>query len=278
MTAQLIIQREISKDLKVCPAFQTEADLILELAKRITFLKNTLTQSGLKKYVLGISGGVDSLTTGLMAQKAIDELRQATNDDDYQFIAMRLPYKNQFDEQDATQSIQVIAPDIFETVNIAASVEGLVNALDVLTKLSLESKDFLIGNIKARERMVAQYAVAGAYKALVLGTDHAAEAVMGFFTKFGDGAFDVAPLAGLVKNQVRAFARYLGAPENLVNKVATADLEDLKPGMPDEQAHGVSYSEIDAFLHCEPVSAEVFNKITKTYRLSMHKRKLPITP
>ncbi len=278
MTAQLIIQREIAKDLKVCPAFQTEADLILELAKRITFLKNTLTQSGLKKYVLGISGGVDSLTTGLMAQKAIDELRQATNDDDYQFIAMRLPYKNQFDEQDATQSIQVIAPDIFETVNIAASVEGLVNALDVLTKLSLESKDFLIGNIKARERMVAQYAVAGAYKALVLGTDHAAEAVMGFFTKFGDGAFDVAPLAGLVKNQVRAFARYLGAPENLVNKVATADLEDLKPGMPDEQAHGVSYSEIDAFLHCEPVSAEVFNKITKTYRLSMHKRKLPITP
>lgn len=278
MTAQLIIQREIAKDLKVCPAFQTEADLILELAKRITFLKNTLTQAGLKKYVLGISGGVDSLTTGLMAQKAIDELRQATNDDDYQFIAMRLPYKNQFDEQDATQSIQVIAPDIFETVNIAASVEGLVNALDVLTKLSLESKDFLIGNIKARERMVAQYAVAGAYKALVLGTDHAAEAVMGFFTKFGDGAFDVAPLAGLVKNQVRAFARYLGAPENLVNKVATADLEDLKPGMPDEQAHGVSYSEIDAFLHCEPVSAEVFNKITKTYRLSMHKRKLPITP
>lgn len=278
MTAQLIIQREIAKDLKVCPVFQTEADLILELAKRITFLKNTLTQSGLKKYVLGISGGVDSLTTGLMAQKAIDELRQATNDDDYQFIAMRLPYKNQFDEQDATQSIQVIAPDIFETVNIAASVEGLVNALDVLTKLSLESKDFLIGNIKARERMVAQYAVAGAYKALVLGTDHAAEAVMGFFTKFGDGAFDVAPLAGLVKNQVRAFARYLGAPENLVNKVATADLEDLKPGMPDEQAHGVSYSEIDAFLHCEPVSAEVFNKITKTYRLSMHKRKLPITP
>lgn len=278
MTAQLIIQREIAKDLKVCPAFQTEADLILELAKRITFLKNTLTQAGLKKYVLGISGGVDSLTTGLMAQKAIDELRQATNDDDYQFIAMRLPYKNQFDEQDATQSIQVIAPDIFETVNIAASVEGLVNSLDVLTKLSLESKDFLIGNIKARERMVAQYAVAGAYKALVLGTDHAAEAVMGFFTKFGDGAFDVAPLAGLVKNQVRAFARYLGAPENLVNKVATADLEDLKPGMPDEQAHGVSYSEIDAFLHCEPVSAEVFNKITKTYRLSMHKRKLPITP
>lgn len=278
MTAQLIIQREIAKDLKVCPAFQTEADLILELAKRITFLKNTLTQSGLKKYVLGISGGVDSLTTGLMAQKAIDELRQATNDDDYQFIAMRLPYKNQFDEQDATQAIQVIAPDIFETVNIAASVEGLVNSLDVLTKLSLESKDFLIGNIKARERMVAQYAVAGAYKALVLGTDHAAEAVMGFFTKFGDGAFDVAPLAGLVKNQVRAFARYLGAPENLVNKVATADLEDLKPGMPDEQAHGVSYSEIDAFLHCEPVSAEVFNKIAKTYRLSMHKRKLPITP
>src|SRR3546814_2285665 len=75
-------------------------------------------------------------------------------------------------------------------------------------------------------RMVAQYTIANARQGLVIGTDHAAEAVMGFFTKFGDGACDLAPLSGLVKNQVRAIARDFGAPESLVEKVPTADLED----------------------------------------------------
>src|SRR3546814_6923486 len=68
------------------------------------------------------------------------------------------------------------------------------------------SRDFVLGNSKARMRMVAQYSIAGAEQGLVIGTDHAAEAVMGFFTKFGDGACDLAPLSGLVKNQVRAIA------------------------------------------------------------------------
>lgn len=81
--------------------------------------------------------------------------------------------------------------------------------------------------------MVAQYAMANARNGLVIGTDHAAEAVMGFFTKFGDGACDLAPLSGLVKGQVRALASRLGAPESLVNKVPTADLEELQPGKPD---------------------------------------------
>ena len=74
---------------------------------------------------------------------------------------------------------------------------------------------------------------------------------MGFFTKFGDGACDLAPLSGLVKNQVRSIARHFGAPESLVEKIPTADLEDLSPGKPDEASHGVTYAEIDAFLHGE---------------------------
>lgn len=278
MINQLAIQRQIANDLKVCAPFKNQTDLVAELNRRIIFLKNTLQNSGLKRYILGISGGVDSLTAGLMAQQAIEELREETGESDYAFVAMRLPYKNQLDEEEATQSIKVIAPDFFETVNIAASVEGMVDAIEVLKNSSAAQKDFIIGNIKARERMVAQYAVAGAYQGLVLGTDHAAEAVMGFFTKFGDGAFDLSPLAGLVKGQVRAFAHYLGAPDNLVNKVPTADLEDLKPGIPDETAHGVTYPEIDAFLHCQPVSVEAFKKITETYQHSMHKRQLPLAP
>lgn len=278
MENQLAIQQQIAKELNVCPPFHGEQDLVKELEKRISFLKFALKQSGLKCYVLGISGGVDSLTAGLLTQRAIKELREETGDTDYHFIAMRLPYKTQIDEVDATESIKVIAPDKCEIVNIAESVEGMVSATSILETLPLAKKDFIIGNIKARARMVAQYTVAGAYSGLVVGTDHAAEAVMGFYTKFGDGAFDVGPLIGLVKNQVRAFAKYLGAPEHLVNKVPTADLEDLKPALPDEEAHGVSYKEIDTFLHGGLVSTDAFQKIVKTYHQSMHKRRLPLAP
>lgn len=278
MNDQLAIQQEIAHALNVCPPFANQQALVTELERRIKFLKRVLLESGAKSYVLGISGGVDSLTAGMMTQRAINELRHETGDNSYQFIAMRLPYKSQADEAEATQSVQVIAPDHCEVVNIAASVEGMVNAIDCLQTVAEGSRDFIIGNIKARARMIAQYAVANVYGGLVVGTDHAAEAVMGFYTKFGDGAFDVGPLIGLVKGQVRAIASYLGAPDNLVNKVPTADLEDLKPGLPDEQAHGVAYSEIDAFLHGKTVSAEAFQKITETYHRSMHKRQLPISP
>src|ERR1044071_3915976 len=85
---------------------------------------------------------------------------------------------------------------------------------------------FLLGNIKARQRMIAQFALAGAMRGLVIGTDHSAEALMGFYTKFGDGAADILPLAGLNKRRVRAVAKLLGAPDDLVFKVPTADLEN----------------------------------------------------
>lgn len=278
MVNQLEVQQTIAKALNVCPPFQNEQALALELTRRIQFLKETLKQSGLKAYVLGISGGVDSLTAGMMTQRAVAELRKETGDEHYRFVAVRLPYKQQADEAEAMASVETIAPDHCEIINIAASVEGMVASIDSLQTLGEAKKDFVIGNIKARERMVAQYAVAGVYNGLVVGTDHAAEAVMGFYTKFGDGAFDVGPLIGLVKQQVRDFAHYLGAPDYLVNKVPTADLEDLKPGLPDEAAHGVSYQDIDAFLHGEAVPVEAFNKITETYYKTMHKRMLPVAP
>ena len=93
-------------------------------------------------------------------------------------------------------------------------------------------EDFLLGNIKARQRMIAQFAIAGAARGLVIGTDHAAEALMGFFTKYGDGAADILPLSGLNKRRVRALAAHLGAPPELVGKVPTADLENLAAASP----------------------------------------------
>ncbi|WP_275544451.1 MULTISPECIES: ammonia-dependent NAD(+) synthetase [unclassified Pseudomonas] len=271
-------QAEIAAALDVVPPFADDAALSAEIERRKTFIKNTLKQSGLKVLVLGISGGVDSTTAGRLAQLSVEELRAETGDADYRFIAVRLPHNTQHDEHDAQASLDFIGADEVSTVNIADSVNGLAQQVSHLQQLSEARRDFVVGNVKARIRMVAQFTIANASNGLVIGTDHAAEAVMGFFTKFGDGACDLAPLSGLVKHQVRAIAAHLGAPEHLVKKTPTADLEELRPGKPDEEAHGVTYAEIDAFLHGEKVSDEAYATIVRTYDASRHKRELPLAP
>ena len=272
------VQRQIAKDLNVQPPFKDDDALEAEVALRITFIQCCLNNAGLKTLVLGISGGVDSLTAGLMAQRAVKQLREQTGDERYRFIAVRLPYGVQHDEIDATAAVDFINPDERQTVNIGPAVKALAAEVASFEGKPPATVDFVLGNTKARMRMVAQYTIAGATGGLVIGTDHAAEAVMGFFTKFGDGSCDLAPLSGLVKNQVRAIARFFGAPESLVEKVPTADLEDLEPGKPDEASHGVTYAEIDAFLHGEPVSEQAFDIICKTYEKTHHKREMPFAP
>ncbi|WP_439862490.1 ammonia-dependent NAD(+) synthetase [Pseudomonas antarctica] len=246
-----------------------------EIQRRIDFIKHTLRHSGCKALVLGISGGVDSLTAGRLCQLAVEQLRA----EDYaaRFVAMRLPYKAQADESDAQASLNFITPDHIETLNIAGSVDGLMASL-AADSASAEQVDFIKGNVKARARMIAQYAVANLHNGLVVGTDHGAEALMGFFTKFGDGACDLAPLSGLTKTQVRLLATALGAPAHLVHKLPTADLEELAPGKADEQAYGCSYEEIDAYLMGEPVSERVRAIVEGAYSKTAHKRALPAVP
>ncbi|PKH19080.1 NAD(+) synthase [Pseudomonas sp. 43NM1] len=248
-----------------------------EIARRIDFIKQVLRESGCKALVLGISGGVDSLTAGRLCQLAVEQLR----DEHYQarFIAVRLPYKTQADEQDAQASLDFIGPDLITTANIAACVDGLMAniAIDGLQP-SAQLLDFAKGNVKARARMLAQYAIANFSGGLVVGTDHGAEALMGFFTKFGDGACDLAPLSGLTKTQVRLLADALQAPAHLVRKPPTADLEELAPGKLDEAAYGCTYEEIDAYLMGETVSAQARQIIENAYSKTAHKRALPRVP
>ncbi len=267
-------QRDIIAALHVAPVF----DAAQELARRVDFLASYLKQTGLKTLVLGISGGVDSLTAGCLAQRAVEQLRAQGHS--ATFIAMRLPYGVQKDEAEAQASLAVIKPDRTITVDIRPAADGMLAALKAgeLKFRDAAHEDFVLGNIKARERMVAQFAVAGAHDGIVIGTDHAAEALMGFFTKFGDGAADITPLTGLNKRRVRAVAQLLGAPDALVYKVPTADLESLVPGKPDEDAFGVTYAQIDDFLEGKPVSARAREIIVATHRKSAHKRALPVEP
>ncbi|WP_318490454.1 ammonia-dependent NAD(+) synthetase [Photobacterium leiognathi] len=268
------MEQLIRTEMRVLP----EIDVDFEIQRRVAFIQKKLKQSGCKSLVLGISGGVDSTTCGRLAQLAIDGLNTETNTNDYQFIAVRLPYGEQQDEDEAQLALRFIKPSHSVSVNIKDGVDGThASTLFALEGTGLipadEAKvDFVKGNVKARTRMIAQYEIAGLVGGLVLGTDHSAENITGFYTKFGDGACDLAPLFGLNKRQVCKVAAKLGAPEQLVFKVPTADLEELAPQKADEDALQVSYDQIDDFLEGKPVDDFVRDRLVSIYKVTQHKR------
>lgn len=265
------LQKEIIEELKVLP----EIDVQKEIRRSVDFLKSYLLKNqGLSTYVLGISGGQDSTLAGRLAQMAISELREETGDERYQFIAVRLPYGVQADESDAQLALEFIQADQTMTVNIEAVTNAMIEAVEVN---NIEVDDYHKGNVKARQRMIAQFTIAGQLAGAVIGTDHAAESVTGFFTKFGDGAADILPLWRLNKSQGAEMLKELGAVKELYEKVPTADLEENRPQLADEDALGVSYKAIDAYLRGEDVAEKDAKVIEDWFIKSRHKRHLPIT-
>ncbi|MDV6261231.1 ammonia-dependent NAD(+) synthetase [Rhodococcoides yunnanense] len=256
-------------------AVQSTIDPVTEVRRRVDFLKDYLSSTPATGFVLGISGGQDSTLTGKLAQRAVTELR--ADGHEAEFVAVRLPYGIQADEDDASIALRFIDPDRTVTVNIKAAADASAAATAEALGTA-EVRDFVRGNIKARQRMVAQYAIAGELGYVVVGTDHAAEAVTGFFTKFGDGGVDLTPLTGLSKRQGAALLRELGAPESTWRKVPTADLEDDRPALPDEEALGVTYEQIDDYLEGKDVSDDVADKLEKMFMATRHKRAVPVTP
>lgn len=264
------LQKQISEDLGVRPEIDPEA----ETDRRVGFLADYLRATGAKGFVLGISGGQDSTLAGRLAQLAVERVRAEGGE--AKFLAVRLPYRVQHDADDAEAALAFIAPDSSVEVNIQNGVDGVEE--DIEFAVTSDISDFNRGNIKARVRMVTQYALAGHDGLLVIGTDHAAEAVTGFYTKFGDGAADILPLSGLSKRQGRSLLQFLDAPDRLAFKVPTADLLDGQPGRADEDELGLTYEQIDDFLEGREVDPDVAGRIEARYLATQHKRHLPVTP
>ncbi|MXP56327.1 ammonia-dependent NAD(+) synthetase [Pantoea sp. Mhis] len=265
------LQQEIIHKLGV----QSIINAQKEIRRSIDFLKNYLRNNlMLKTLVLGISGGQDSTLAGKLSQIAMCELRKETNDKDYTFIAVRLPYGIQIDEKDCENAIEFIKPDCVLVVNIKpavlASEYSFKNAGIILS-------DIIRGNEKARERMKVQYTIANMYKGLVVGTGHAAEAVTGFYTKFGDGGSDINPLFRLNKRQGKQMLKTLKCPEHLYLKQPTADLEDIHPALPDESVLGITYNDIDDYLEGKKINELTSKILEDLYLKTEHKRRLPIT-
>lgn len=263
---------QIIAEMRVLPHIDPQ----FEIRRRVDFIKQRLSASGMKTLVLGISGGIDSTTCGRLAQLAVDELNETGSG--YQFIAVRLPYATQKDEAEAQMAVDFIQPIKALSVNVQPGADAIhqatfsAMAADGLASASEAQADFARGNVKARTRMVIQYHIAALLGGLVLGTDHSAENITGFYTKWGDGACDLAPLFGLSKRQVRLVGKTLGAPDVLVSKTPTADLECLAPQKADEAALGLTYEQIDDFLEGKTVSAEVSEKLIGIYLKTQHKR------
>jgi NAD+ synthase len=268
---QKAMQQEIIREMEVMDTINVHE----EIRNSIDFLKGYMNKHPfLETFVLGLSLGQDSTLTGKLAQMAVNELNEENGDKKYKFIGVRLPYGVQKDEEDAPYVMDFIQPDEIVTVNIKPAVDASVASIE---EAGVKVSDFVKGNNKARERMKVQFDIAAMNKGVVLGTDHSAEAVTGFYTKFGDGAADLVPIFRLNKRQGKMLLKELGCPERLYLKAPTADLEDDKPLLPDEVALGFSYDELDDYLEGKEVNSEVAEKIATRYKNTMHKRKPPIT-
>lgn len=263
------LQHEIIQALHV----ESTIDPAAQIEARVQFLVDYLTSTGAAGLVLGISGGQDSTLAGRLCQLAVERIVAAGGT--AQLIGVRLPYAVQADEQDARLALQFIQPTRTVDFNVKRAVDGFQD--EFLDALGERITDFTKGNTKARARMIAQYAIAGQHSALVVGTDHAAEAVTGFFTKFGDGGADILPLTGLSKRQGRALLEHLAAPARLYEKLPTADLLDDTPGQTDEANLGLTYNDIDDFLEGKEVPDAVAEIIEARYLATRHKREAPVT-
>lgn len=263
------LQAKIIDEMGVKP----QIDPAEEVEARVSFLKDYLRATGAKGFVLGISGGLDSSLAGRLAQLAVESLAEDGTEAD--FIAVRLPHGVQHDEDDARAALEFVRAKSEWTFNVKAAVDGFESEYGRTSDEELS--DFVRGNTKARSRMIAQYMIAGERNLLVIGTDHGAESVTGFFTKFGDGGADILPLFGLNKRQNRQLLQQLGAPERIWQKVPTADLLDLQPGRTDEHELGITYEEIDDYLEGRDVPDSVAESIERRFLITRHKRATPVT-
>lgn len=263
------LQQQIIDEMGVRP----QIDPAEEIDRRVGFLCEYLRLTGAKGFVLGISGGIDSSLAGRLAQLAVERL--ASEGTEAEFVAVRLPYRTQADEADAQRALEFIRPQTSLVFDVEPATTGIERVYRAATGADLT--DFTKGNVKARQRMIAQYAIAGDRSLLVIGTDHAAESVTGFFTKYGDGGADILPLFGLDKRQNQALLRELGAPEAVWTKKPTADLLDATPGREDEDELGITYDVIDDYLEGREVTAEQAEAIERRYLITRHKRTTPVS-
>lgn len=261
------LQQEIIARLGVKPSI----DVNEEIRRRVDFLKEYVLKSGSGGLLIAISGGIDSAVTAALCKRATDELT-AERGKEYRTIGVFQPFGEQEDIEDS----YAVAKAIGLSTTVETNIEDAVNEIALETEFAFKSLGIHAhlsrggkGNVKARTRMVVQYALAFDLNLLVVGTDHASEAITGFFTKWGDGAVDITPLSSLNKRQVRQLGAALGIPDKVIHKAPTAG---LWAGQTDESELGITYEDNSDYLEGKSIDPLMREKLEKQYLRTEHKR------
>ena len=197
------------------------------------FLATHLEDAGARRLVVGMSGGLDSSVTVALCARALGGQR---------VLGISLPEKETRNEK-ALEDARLVASKyrvLFKVIDLTPIVEASRDSLS-----AKKTKGIPWGNIKARLRAMVLYYFANTEQGLVVGTGDKSEIMLGYFTKFGDGACDVLPLADLYKTSVRGLARHLGIPERIRVKASSPE---LWPGQTAEKELGLSYEKLDRIL------------------------------
>jgi NAD+ synthase len=232
-----------------------------ETEKRIIFIRDAAQSSGMRGIVYGNSGGKDSALVGILCKMACADT-----------LGLIMPCGSKRNYEIDKADAEAIAAQF----NIATRVIDLTPVKNELVRAISERSthnDMAIANISPRLRMTALYTVAASENRLVAGTGNRSEGYMGYFTKWGDGAYDFNPIADLTVTEIYEYLKFLGAPGFIINKEPSAGLFD---GQTDESEMGVTYDCIDRFLLAGEANGRDRAVIEKYHALSEHKRKMPL--
>lgn len=235
-------------------------DFSIELSERTKYLTSMLASAGASGFVYGNSGGKDSALVGILLKRACDNT-----------VGVALPCSTRRNFSEDLADAERIATQYsieLRTIDVTPARDALVSALEGAAKLT----DAARMNIAPRIRMAALYAIAAAENRLVVGTDNRSEIYMGYYTKWGDGAYDINPIADLTATEVYDFLRHLGAPASILEKAPSAGLFE---GQTDETEMGVRYETLDRYLLTGEAGEAEIAIMARQHRASEHKRSMP---
>jgi len=235
-------------------------DYEIELAERVKFIKEIMAESGASGIVFGNSGGKDSALVGILCKKACENTVG---------IMMPCESKRNFAE-DMEDAMKVAGKFGIEnrTVDLTSAKRAVIEAAEKECALTTTA----VSNIAPRLRMTTVYLIGQSENRIVAGTGNASERYMGYFTKWGDGAYDFNPIADLTVTEIYEFLKYLGAPENIISKAPSAGLFE---GQTDEGEMGVTYAAIDQYMETGEASPEETLIIERFHKKTEHKRRPP---
>lgn len=236
-----------------------------QLAARLaSWIRDRTEAAGRSGAAIGMSGGIDSSVAAVLCKRAFPE---AT-------LGLLMPCHSAPEDEEHARMVATKFDITVAMVNLDTAFDTLSAVLPVRGGPQPQGRSAR-ANIKARLRMICLYYCANEQDSMVVGSSNRSELYTGYFTKYGDGGVDIAPMGNLVKTQVRDLARFLGIPDIIIEKPPSAGLWQ---GQTDEAEMGLTYEDLDRYLLTGEATPEVRQRIEGLKAAGSHKRQPPLVP